>query len=540
LQNPSILNATSVNGGTYTVTVTAITGCTNSANVSVVILSSTPTVNTSGSLCEGLSITLSTDTVFGGTYSWTGPNGFVSSSQNPVIDTATAATSGTYSLVVTAAGCTSATGTGLVTVYPIPSVPVASSNNPVCENSFLTLTTNTVTGATYSWTGPNGFTSSIADTSINNIGLVAAGSYSVTITITGCTSMPGITTVTVNTSPLPPSVSNNSPICEGLTLNFTAGSLSGVSYSWAGANGFTSSLQNPSVIDAPSSATGTYSLTVADSVYGCSSSIVTTTVTIYSKPQSKFGYGATCGSSTVTFNDSSTASSGNVNMWNWNFGDGNTSTTQNTSNNYSAFGTYTITLIVTSNLGCADTSMNSVTTSAAPPVAAFTTSTGATSYGLNQTIDFIDNSTGATSWLWKFGDGSANSTSQNPNHAYSQVGTYTVYLIVENGGNCSDSTYHSYIINNSNQPVAVPTGFTPNGDGENDVLYVRGGPFVEIEFKVYNEWGNVIFESNDQKSGWDGNYKGAKQPAGVYIYTLKGTTVNNDKIDVSNDVHLLR
>src|SRR5205823_3479549 len=85
--------------------------------------------------------------------------------------------------------------------------------------STLNLSTPAVAGATYSWTGPNGFTSSSQNPSIANVTTAAAGTYSVTITVNGCTSTAGTTTVVVNTIPATPTASNDGPLCVGSTLN---------------------------------------------------------------------------------------------------------------------------------------------------------------------------------------------------------------------------------------------------------------------------------------------------------------------------------
>ncbi|HWY98282.1 MAG TPA: gliding motility-associated C-terminal domain-containing protein, partial [Bacteroidia bacterium] len=87
---------------------------------------------------------------------------------------------------------------------------------------------------------------------------------------------------------------------------------------------------------------------------------------------------------------------------------------------------------------------------------------------------------------------------------------------------------------------AVPSAFTPNGDGNNDILYVRGGPFSLFDFRVFNEWGNEIFHSVVQSNGWDGKINGAPQPEGSYVWTLAGTTVDGKSIKMTGDVTLLR
>ncbi len=86
----------------------------------------------------------------------------------------------------------------------------------------------------------------------------------------------------------------------------------------------------------------------------------------------------------------------------------------------------------------------------------------------------------------------------------------------------------------------LPSGFTPNGDGENDVFIIRGGPFRSVDFKVYNNWGQLIFETNDGNVGWDGTYKGEPVPLGVYTWTFVVDMGSNFVVRESGDVTLIR
>jgi hypothetical protein len=214
----------------------------------------------------------------GATYSWTGPNGFASTDQNPSVPNATTAASGVYSVTVTIDACTSVAATTTATVNATPATPVAGNNGPICAGSTLNLTASTVAGATYSWTGPNGFTSSAQNPSIANATTDATGLYGVTATLSGCSSLAGTTTAAVNAIPVAPVAGNNGPITAGSTLNLTASTVPGATYSWTGPNAFTSTQQNPSIMNATTNASGLYSVTAT--VGTCTSPAGTTTATV--------------------------------------------------------------------------------------------------------------------------------------------------------------------------------------------------------------------------------------------------------------------
>jgi gliding motility-associated-like protein len=72
------------------------------------------------------------------------------------------------------------------------------------------------------------------------------------------------------------------------------------------------------------------------------------------------------------------------------------------------------------------------------------------------------------------------------------------------------------------------------------VFYVLGGPFIELEFRIYNKWGELIFVSTDQSVGWNGTYDGVPQPAGVYVYTVHAITPDSATHYLEGDVTLVR
>jgi len=88
--------------------------------------------------------------------------------------------------------------------------------------------------------------------------------------------------------------------------------------------------------------------------------------------------------------------------------------------------------------------------------------------------------------------------------------------------------------------IAVPNAFSPNDDGQNDILFVRGSGFSEFEFLVFNRIGELIFKTNDESIGWDGTFKGKPQEVDVYMYVLKGRCADGQDVFKKGNISLLR
>ena len=174
-------------------------------SINVKALPPTPNITSNSPVCEGAALTLNTANISGAIYYWEGVNGFTSSSVNPTINNATSAIAGSYSLKIKFNGCVSPLSTPLVVaVNPIPAAPSISSNSPIEEDKTLNLTASNVTGATFAWTGPNGFTSNIQNPAII-ASFANAGSYYAALTLNGCTSAnssPIVVVVTPKSSPV--------------------------------------------------------------------------------------------------------------------------------------------------------------------------------------------------------------------------------------------------------------------------------------------------------------------------------------------------
>ncbi|PCI96047.1 MAG: hypothetical protein COB15_11410 [Flavobacteriales bacterium] len=137
---------------------------------------------------------------------------------------------------------------------------------------------------------------------------------------------------------------------------------------------------------------------------------------------------------------------------------------------------------------------------------------------INTPINLTDSSSGATLWNWDFDNGQS-SNSQNTQTAYSNNGTYTIMLVVENQFGCLDTTE---IIVEVGGEIIVPNVLTPNGDGSNDFFEIIGydGTFNLV---ILNRWGQTLYDGNENTAFWDGTtLSGEQTPEGTYFYVFQG------------------
>ncbi len=194
-KSPSITNTTTSNSGKYIVTNTNKYGCTASDTVDVLVkpLPNQVDATNNGPLCStnNLQLTANNPTT-GAAYGWTGPNGYNSTSQNPVVTNVPTGASGVYTVTVDLNGCTS-TDTTRVTIYPTPEKPVITGNTPLYVGEILRLKVeNPQTGADYLWLGPNNFSAPTLTPSVNSVLKSMSGYYKVTATIGTCSSSDSI------------------------------------------------------------------------------------------------------------------------------------------------------------------------------------------------------------------------------------------------------------------------------------------------------------------------------------------------------------
>ncbi len=142
-------------------------------------------------------------------------------------------------------------------------------------------------------------------------------------------------------------------------------------------------------------------------------------------------------------------------------------------------------------------------------------------------------------YLWDFGDGTT-SNEENPEKTYSKQGTYSVKLTVTSPAGCTDSA----ILNNfkiENADIKQPNIFTPNGDGKNDIFFVKTNKLENMSGYITDRTGNIIFEWNNVENGWDGKLKNGKQAVeGLYYYFIKGIDSSGKECHINNFFYLQR
>jgi len=230
-----------------------------------------------------------------------------------------------------------------------------------------------------------------------------------------------------------------------------------------------------------------------------------------------------------------------VNKWDWKISDGRLSALQNPLLVFPNAGNFTVQLIVT-NGACSDTFARPITLTFDTVRAIFEVP----EYICPNEPWLISNtSTGKiVSYAWDFGSG-VRSALQNPTNISYPIPTtvtqrkYTIRLTVANNIGCTSTTTHDVMVLKSCY-IAVPSGFTPNNDGLNDYLGPLNAYKTEnLQFKVFNRMGNVVFETTDWQKKWDGRINGILQPSGTYVWYLTYTDTDTKKVVNLNGTSVL-
>jgi len=326
--------------------------------------------------------------------------------------------------------------------------------------------------------------------------------------------------------------STDSVACSHATLNFTNNSIGADSYFWTFGDGSIDSVQIPSshyyVNNGQTQQTYYINLVVTSQI-GCIDSIKKPFI-VYPLPEIQLGSDVMlCRGSTVQLS----ASGGNSIIWQPFEGlDNPSSYFPNASPDSTTI--YTATIYDT--YGCSNSQSLSVFVQQQPVL----NNSADTTIIIGEQVNLWANSDqNSVSYEWSPATGLSCTTCANPIAQPLQNTTYTV--LITDSMHCFQVTGTVNIEVKEEFSIDVPTAFTPNGDGNNDVVYVRGWGIKQLqEFKIFNRWGQCVFQTDDLHQGWDGTFKGMKQDMDTYAYTVKAITYGNKILTKNGLINLLR
>lgn len=464
--------------------------------------------------------------------------------------TITYATPGTKTVVLQA---TSAQGCVTVAykTFKVPLKPalpiISASKNSYClgDNLVLGITAPSVQ-TTYSWQGPNGFTSTDSVLTIPLTNYNQAGIYTLTITQNGCTSdAASITIPAIGKTPvLDFTITTNNLCSTQQSFTITNNSTDYTTLNWdfgKDASIIPATGNGPFTITYTSYGDKTITLN-ATGDQGCTA-VLSKTATFPQKPIIVYPLNKLAGPYCIgdTIIMSTPAQANTIYSWTGpnNF-ISNQAQIRVPITGTSVAGTYT--LVITQGLCSSDPVSTTINASdiTAVPVAAFDASpvipgTGA----VPLTVSFTNLSTNADSYLWDFGDGTT-STLKNPQHLYTTKGSFTVKLTATNKGACSNTVSLGKLVLRYNVTIFIPNTFTPNNDAINDDFGVKITNLKDYRIRIFNRYGMQLYEAKDILKRWDGYYNGQPVPVGTYYYVITATTLNDDALKEAGYVTVLR
>ena len=499
VQNPTIAISTLSSSGTYTVT----KALTCEVALTDVLVTPPPTLTLSAlsnSVCTGVSTTL-TATSSSGSYNWS-PAASLSSSTTPVV-VASPSTTTNYTVIVGAGTCTNSAVTS-VSVVPTPTLTVSSAT--ICAGATATLTASGATS--YTW-------SSGSTTNVATYSPAATTVFTVNGANGGVCNALKSATVTVIDYPVVNTSTTTNLNCNGISTGSIVLNATGATgYNWT-----------------PNVSTSSTAAGLAAGIYTCvltvapSCSIVTT----YTLTEPTALIGSTSYTNTSCGNCNGNASiiaTGGTGAYAYNWMPSALTQTNVTGlcpNNYS--------VSVTDANNCV--SNYTLTVLPSPVFQATATASNLELYQ-GESITLAGHT--GTSYTW---------TPVTALNCYTCATTiakpmedtrYCVDIKTSNG--CRDTACVDIVILCGD--IFVPSAYSPNGDGHNDELAIFGNCIVEIEFRIFDRWGEMVFETKDVHGKWDGKYKGYAVTAGVFVYQLKAKLKNGESVSKTGNITVVR
>jgi gliding motility-associated-like protein len=426
-----------------------------------------------------------------------------------------------------------------------PTASFTATSFNICEGDCIDFTDNSIGTniSAWNWTFNGGTPSSSTGQNPTNVCFATAGTYDVTLTVTDDNGTDNITqqinVTACGSGPTANFTASSTNICEGdcidLSDNSVGTNVSGWDWAFNGATPVSSTSQNPTNICY--SAAGNYDITLTVTDDNGTDNI-TQSITVSNcstnPPVADFSIDTNviCKGDCISFTDLSTD---NPTSWNWTFEEGNPSTSAMQSPDQVCFdsvGTFDVTLTVT-NANGSDQSTTSITVLDIPQVDGY----GDTIIDIGGAAELTASFTDFGEFFWDPSDNLDCDTCLYVIATPYLTTTYYPTLIAPSGCIGRDTVL---VIVNFEEIVEVPSAFSPNGDGLNDRLYVKGIGIVSIDFKIFNRYGQLVYTGTDIEEGWDGTLNGEPLNQGVFVYTLEFNLINGQSGERSGNVTLVK
>ena len=360
----------------------------------------------------------------------------------------------------------------------------------------------------------------------------SAGNYNVTLKVVGFDDCPEIYSkqVVIGSKPVANFKVDNS--CQQNTVFFdssytTTGTIN--NWYWALGNGSISTMQNPTTIY-PTPGTKTISLSVK-SLEGCISDTVYKKIIVDPQPSPSMSFADACKNTNVIFTATDNKGIGGL-IWYWNFGDGSMGSGSPTQHPYSMAGAYNVSLYAATTNGCKSNVIQNT-------INIYGTDANAGNDVNAAELQPVQlHATGGDTYKWSPPFGLNNPNIPDPIAILSKDQTYYLTAFTPQGCSSTDTiTIKVY----KGPELYVPNAFSPNNDDLNDIFKVIAVGIIEFKyFRIYNRWGQTMFETSDLDKGWDGTFHGKKQPPDVYVWIASAKDFKGTIISRKGHVMLVR
>lgn len=409
-----------------------------------------------------------------------------------------------------------------ITVYDKPPLTV-TGDTMVCYKDELQLQAESTVNGSYAWTPGNYFITG-ANTATPVVRPKTDTSYEVTFTDgTGCTNTAKVSldvkdTILVHTSA-------DSTVCTGDQLQLHATADGPYQFSWLSLpdNSVISNTSDAVVTPPPPNASYTVQVTL-----GSCTSRDTINFRMVDPPEAYAGE-----DTTICYGDKVTLEASGGTSYQWTPEAGLTAPTESTTiANPKTSTDFVVT--VTDTLGCPKPVSDSVYIGVIPPVPAFAG---------NDTIVIKDqpfqlHATGGAQYVWTPVEGLNNPNIADPVTNINRDVTYIVTVTTEEGCFATDDIHVRFM---TGPEIYIPTGFSPNGDGQNDVFRPLPVGILKTDFfRVFDRWGRLMYASTEYMKGWDGTVKGNQASIGTYVWVIQGQDINGKTLLYKGTVTLLR